>query len=528
MAAVRAISLRTLADGRIRAGSFGLIFVFYAVANVVGYRDAYPTIADRRAFATTFGSDKAIRLFYGVPHDLIHVGGYVAWRVGGGGVMLAGAWGVIASVRAFRGEEESGRMELVLARSLSRLQANLSILASLAFEAALLWLALAAGLVAPGLAPGGSAYLALAIMSVGSVFVGVGALASQIAPTRRLALMATSGLFVAALLVRVVADTASGVSWLLWATPLGWTEQMRAFSGARPAVLLLPALTTAVLLAGALGIAVRRDVGRGLVEAHDTARADLRLLGSPTAQALRSERGSLIAWMVGVGLFALIVGSLASSFTQSSIPASLRNQLHKLGASIATPSGALGLYFLFGSLAFALFGCAQVAAARREEAESRLETLLALPVSRSSWLGGRLALAVAGGLLLALAAGLAAWIGVATQGAAVSLPRVLEASFNCLPAALLFLGLAALGFAVWPRAGAGIGYGLVGAAFIWQLVGAVLNVPSWTLGLSPFNHIGLVPAQPFRAGAAAIMSATAVAALALADWRFRRRDLTGA
>ena len=168
MAAVRAITLRTLADGRIRAGSFGLIFVFYAVANVVGYRDAYPTIADRRAFATTFGSDKAIRLFYGVPHDLIHVGGYVAWRVGGGGVMMAGAWGVIASVRAFRGEEESGRMELVLARSLSRLQANLSILASLAFEAALLWLALAAGLVAPGLAPGGSAYLALAITSVGS------------------------------------------------------------------------------------------------------------------------------------------------------------------------------------------------------------------------------------------------------------------------------------------------------------------------------------------------------------------------
>lgn len=528
MAAARAIALRTLADGRVRAGSFGLIFVFYAVANVVGYRDAYPTIADRRAFATSFGADKAVRLFYGVPHDLIHVGGYVAWRVGGGGVMLAGAWGVIASVRAFRGEEESGRMELVLARAVSRRQANLSILAGLACEAALLWLALAAGLVAPGLAAAGSAYLALAIMSVGVVFIGVGALASQVAPTRRLALMATSGLFVAALLVRVVADTASGVGWLLWATPLGWTEQMRAFTGARPAVLLLPAATTAVLLGTSIGIALQRDVGRGLIEARGASRADLRLLGSPTAQALRSEIGSLVAWALGVGLFALIVGSLASSFNQNSIPASLRSQLHKLGASIATPAGALGLYFLFGALAFALFGCAQVAAARREEAEGRLETLLALPVGRRLWLAGRLALAIAGALLLALVAGLTAWVGAATRGAGVSLPRVLEASLNCLPAALLFLGLAALGFAVWPRAGAGIGYALVGAAFIWQLVGAVMNVPSWTLGLSPFHHIGLVPAQPFRAGAAAVMLAIAVAALALADWRFRRRDLTGA
>ena len=47
-------------------------------------------------------------------------------------------------------------------------------------------------------------------------------------------------------------------------------------------------------------------------------------------------------------------------------------------------------------LAIGLFACSQIAAARREEADQRLETLFALPVGRAGWLGGRLALAVLG------------------------------------------------------------------------------------------------------------------------------------
>ena len=51
--------------------------------------------------------------------------------------------------------------------------------------------------------------------------------------------------------------------------------------------------------------------------------------------------------------------------------------------------------FIFFILAVSLFVCAQIGAARQEEADERLETLLALPVGRSGWLGGRLLLAVA-------------------------------------------------------------------------------------------------------------------------------------
>ena len=82
---------------------------------------------------------------------------------------------------------------------------------------------------------------------------------------------------------------------------------------------------------------------------------------------------------------------------------------------------------------------------------------------------------------------------------------MLEAGANCLPVALMFLGIAALAYAIVPRASAGLSYGLVTVAFLWELFGSLLSVPKWLVEATPFAHVGLVPAQPFRAGAAVIM-----------------------
>jgi ABC-2 type transport system permease protein len=528
VAPASAVARRLLADSRIRNRSFAVVFALLAYVNVVGYRHTYPTRADRLSFARSFGANKAVELFYGVPHDLLTVGGYTAWRAGGSLSVLAAAWGMLASVRALRGEEESGRQELVLARAVSRPGAYLAALAATACGAAILWLALFVGLAAGRLPAGGSAYLALAVVSPIPVFAGVGALASQLAPTRRFALGLGSAALALAFVLRVTADTATDLGWLRWATPLGWVEELRAFAGPEPAVLVLPALTGLLLCAAAGSIAVRRDVGTGLLEGRDRSEPRLYLLSSPTALTLRGELGGLAAWIVGTGSFALLVGILSASFTEDNIPAGLREQLRKLGGtSIATPAGALGFYFLLFALAISLFACAQISAARRDEAEQQLETLFALPVARRRWLAGRLLLAVAGAAAIALGAGLLAWVGAVTQNAGVSLPRLLEAGANCLPASLLFLALAVLAFALWPRAGSALAYGLVGVAFLWQLFGSLLGAPGWLLDLSPFRHLGLVPAEPFRAGAAAAMLALAAAAAAAAVLAFERRDLVG-
>lgn len=528
MPAASALTRRAFADSRVRTLSFALFFGLVAYIQPVAYRHSFPTLHERLDFARSFGANKAIRLFYGTPYDLLTVGGYAAWRVGGVLTIFAAMWGLLAAVRAMRAEEEAGRQELVLAGLLTRRDAFLAPLAAIAVGALILWAADFAGLLAGRLPAGGSAFLALATVSPVPVLVGIGALVSQLVPTRRLAVEISSGALVVALLLRVVADTSSSLDWLRWITPLGWAEELRPFAAPQPAVLLLPLVAGSLLLAAAGLIAARRDVGSGLLSVSDSAASRLGLLESPTAQALRAERGSLIGWLVGFGFFAVIIGLLAHSFTSTSIPSSLQRQLRKVGgASITTPSGALGFYFLFFVLAISLFLCSQVAAVRREEADQRLETLFALPISRRSWLGGRLALAVGGATLLALAAGVLAWAGAASQGGGVSLPDMLAAGANCLPAALLFLALGTLAFAALPRVSTGVAYGMVSVAFVWELFGALLGAPAWTLDLSPFHQIGLVPAQPFKATAAVIMLAIAALATLAAARIFERRDLTG-
>jgi len=525
----RALARRAFRDARTRTVAFAYLFLIYAYIQPAGFAHAYPTLADRLAFARSFASNDALRLFYGYPYDPVTIGGYSAWRVGGTLAIAAAVFGIFAAVRALRGEEDTGRMELVLAGVLRRRTAYLAALSAIAAGVLLLWLAETVGFVFAGLPTGGSAYLALATASVIPVYVGVGALVSQLAPTRRMALELGNALVGVSLLLRVVADTSSGAGWLHWLTPLGWAEELRPFtSSQQPLALLLPLAASALLLTAAAKIYAWRDVGTGVLPARDSASPRLRLLSSPLTQGLRSERGTILAWLLSVGGFSFILGAVSTSISSADISASMQREIAKLGGgSIATPTGYMAFVFIFFILVVSLFACAQIAGARHEEADERLETLLALPVSRRGWLGGRLALAAGAALALALAAGFFSWAGAASQGSDISLARMLEAGANCMPVTLLFLGIAALLFALVPRASGGIAYGLVTVAFLWQLTGALLSVPKWALELTPFAHVGLVPAQPFRAGAAVIMLGIAVTSALAAIWIFQRRDLTG-
>ncbi len=524
-----ALVRRALRDARARTIAFLYIFALVSYIQPVAYRHTYPTVAERIAFARSFAHNKAVVLFYGKAYDLLTVRGYTAWRVGGTLAIFAAVFGLLAAVRALRTEEDAGRAELVLAGAVARDTAFAASIAAILVGTAVLWLAAFAGLLVGGLPTGGSAYLALAVASVVPVFAGVGALASQLAPSHRVALELGGGVVGLCFLLRVIADTSSHLGWLRWLTPLGWSEELRPFTGAQPLVIVLPVLASALMLAAAARIAARRDVGSGLLAAHDSAPPRTALLSSPTALALRGERSGLIVWLTSVAALALVIGIISKSISSAGISKQLDRELAKLGSgSILHPAGYIAFSFLFFVLAVSLFAVSQIAAARHEEADGELETVLALPIARRRWLGGRLGLAACAALAISLAAGTFAWLGAVSQGVSLSLAKMLEAALNCLPASLLFLGIAALAYAVVPRATVGIGYGLVAVAFLWQLFGSLLGAPKWLVHATPFAHVGLVPAQPFKGLAAGVMLAIALVAAVAAILLFERRDLSGA
>ena len=525
----RALARRAFLDGRVRTLAFAYLFAAYSYIQPAGFRSAYPTLTDRLSFARSFGANMGLRLFYGEPHAIDTVNGYTAWRVGGILAIAAGVFGVLAAVRASRTEEDAGRRELVLAAPVGRNAVNLAGVSAILASAGVLWVAEFAGFVIGGLPAGGAAYLALATASVLVVGAGIAAVASELAPNRRIALELGIAVLGMMFTLRVVADTVGGLGWLRWLTPLGWAEQMRPLTGAQPLVLLLPLLTSVVLFISAARIGTRRDIGTGVLPARDSAEPRLGMLSSPVAQALRSSRAALTVWIGAVTCLMFLLGSISKSVSPADVSKRIRTEIAKLGSgSITTPTGYIAFVFIFVALAISLFMCAQIAAARQVESDEQLETMLAMPVSRRRWFAGRLVIALVAAIAISLAAGLAGWAGAQAAGAHVSLPTTVEAGANCLPTAILFLGIAAHAYALAPRASSGIAYGLVGVAFLWQLTGSLLSVPKWLLDATPFAHVAAIPVQTFRTSAAIVMVAIGVLAATAAVGCFERRDLMGA
>ncbi|MBV9716501.1 MAG: hypothetical protein JOZ64_14075 [Solirubrobacterales bacterium] len=513
---------------RILTVAFAYVFAIYSYIQPSGYRAAYPTRSDRLAFAHSFATNQGLRLLYGRPHDVSTVTGYAAWRVGGVLALAAALYGLLGAVRLTRGEEDSGRFELLLAGTVARRTLTFAALAAIATGTAILWVAELAGLIVAGLPLGGSAYLALATTSVVPVCAAIAAFAAQLAPTRRVALEFAGSTIAVLFLLRVLADTVDSLGWLRWATPLGWAEQLRPFAHPQPLVLLLPGAATALLVALGSRIADRRDIGTGVLPARDTAPPRPRLLHSATGLAVRGQQGVLIAWSGSVAVFAFILGTVAKSISPADISGSVHNEIEKLGSgSITNPTGYLAFVFLFLVFAVSVFACTQIGAARQEELDQRLETLLALPVGRGRWLAGRIALAVLAAAGLSLIAGPLAWAGASAGGAHISLARMIGAGANALPTAILFTGIAALAYAVAPRASSAITYTLLTVSFLWQLVGSLIAAPRWVLDLTPFAHVALVPTQPFRALAAGIMITIGVVSALAATRILKRRDLVG-
>ena len=522
-----ALVRRVVADARTRTLSFaGLLFAI-VWANAVGYKSTYPHPADRLKLVATFADNKAARMLYGAGHTLTTVGGYTAWRAGGIAALFAALFGIFAATRAMRGDEDAGRTELVLAGGVTRTAVFVSTLAGIGVTLAVLWTAVTLAAIAGGLAIRGSGYFGLALTSVAAVYAAVGAVANQVFPTRRGALGVSGAVLGVDFLIRVVADTTDHF-FVHWFTPLGWAEELRAFSGSRVAALVLPVAATVVLAVVAARLHAHRDLGAGYVAPHDTAPPRATLLGSPFRLALRLDRITIASWVAAIAVFAVVVGTVAKTVEQLDLPASFRDQIKKLGGiDVTKAKGYVGLTFVVFVFAIALFVCSQLAAARDDENTHRLETLFALPYGRARWMGGRIALTLLGASAAALVAGVGTGLGVLATGGHMTMAEGLAGGLNVLPSQVLFVGIGVLFLALAPRFGIGLLYAFVSVAFVWELFGALLSFPNWVLDLSPFHHIAPVPAKPIEGVSTLAMVAIGAGAAVLGTWRFRGRDLAG-
>ncbi|WP_155378665.1 ABC transporter permease [Cellulomonas sp. JZ18] len=441
--------------------------------------------------------------------------------------MLAVAVALMSSflvVRHTRAEEEQGRLDLVLAGVVGRRAPLVAALVLAVVADAAVAVALVAGMLAAGLPLAGSLAVGAGVGAVGLVGAGLAAVTAQLTWRARTANGLASAAVALAYVLRGVGDARQqGGSALSWASPIGWAQQTRAFVDERWWPLLLVLALAAALVAVALVLGRRRDVGAGLLpERRGRARASAALR-SPLALVARLERGALVGWAVGLAVMAVLTGSLVEGVVDGlEADPALADVFGATGDDVVL--GMLSAFLGFLAMAVTVFAVVAVLRAGREEARGRAATVLAAAVSRPAWLGAHLVVAVAAAAVLLVLSGTALGAGaVAVTDDAGLVGDLALASLVHLPVVAGFAALAALVHAL--RAPTWTLWLVVVASVVAGLYGGLLGLPRAVLDAVPFALVPAAPAEAFDAGAVLAVSAVAVLLSAAALAVHRRRDL---
>lgn len=516
---------------------WGGVFALTIATSVYAYKSTYGTAAERAELLLAIGSNSGVQALFGTARDLGTVGGFLAWRTLGLLPPIAGVWGLLLATRMLRGEEDSGRWETILCLPVTRVRASLATLAAVGAGSAMLFTLTAAATIVAGPASGnfslgGALWLALALAAAAPAFAAVGALTAQLAATRREAAALAGAVFAAAFIIRVAADGSQSLGWLRWLTPLGWIEEMRPLTGARPVALLLLVAWSVALVGTAMWIARGRDVGASVLARSDDRAPRHLLIRSPAAFSLRESLSGLLAWSFAMALTGFAFGFIAKAVADLARTSSgLREHIAQTTSAridIASAEGYLAIVFVLLAVVLSLYAATHATAAREEEATGRLDQILCEPVGRRRWLWGRTCVAVLCTIAVTLSTAVGAWAGAAIGDAHVGLADMLQAAGNTLPVVALFLGIGILAIAAAPRHTGAIAFGAVGLAYLWEQTWAIVKAPEWVLSVSPFHWLALVPSEPVDVAASLIMVALGALGAVAGIELFRRRDLVTA
>jgi ABC-2 type transport system permease protein len=514
---------------------WGAVFALVIVASVTGYAAAYSTAVERAKFAASLTGNIGLDAIFGLPVRLDTVGGFVGWRSLGLVGLVGGIWAILLSTKLLRGEEDSGRWELLLTGVTTRRAAAAQALAGLGIGSAVLFAITALATIASGrthdasFSVGESLYFAVVFTALPALCFALGAFTSQLAATRRQASALASVIFGVAFVLRAVANAGTTLRFLQWLTPLGWLQTLRPFTDPRPFALVLFAATIAVLGVLTIRIAGARDLGASALPDRDTSEPRTALLNNQFGLSLRLARPSVIGWMVAVGAFGAIFGSVAKSAGKASEGSdAMRRTVERLGGRGVGATAYLGIAFLVAGVVIAVAAATFVSATRDEEASGYLDNLLVRPVGRVQWILTRLVIALGALFLMVISAAVCTWAAAAATHAGVGVGSLFTAGLNMLPVALFVLGIGTFLQGVAPRFAAAGAYAVIAWSFLLELLGSVIHASPWLLDLSVLHHVALAPAVDPRWDAGATIAGIACVAAAIGVAVFHRRDLATA
>ena len=495
-------------------------------ASILAMKEAYPDQGALDARAMLLDNPSAVMM----TGPYFAEGSYTFWAMVANELLLyvliaAAIMSVLLAVRHTRAEEQSGRLEMIRALPTGRLAPPLAALVIVTLANLAVGAAVTVGALLSGGATTDSLALGLSTALTGLVFAAIAMVTAQITENAAAASGMALGTLAVAFMVRGIGDVLDRQgSWLSWFSPLAWAQQTRVYVDLRWWPLLVSLAAVAVMLVLAAALSRRRDVGAGLRSARTGSPAASSALLAPGGLARRLVTPGMVAWGIGLFLFAVAFGSLASSLTDFVEQMPAIGEWAPLTAEDLTGSFAAFVLTMLtvGPVALIVSGVLRM---RTEELEGRLAGLLLAGPSRSMlallwYLVAFVEVAVMQ-VLLGLGVGLGVW--QATEDTSW-IGEMTAASLAYLPAIALCGALALALFGLRLRA-----TGLAWLVVIWvalvTFLGDLLGLPQWSRNLSPLEHIAMVPSEDIALVPLAEMGGGAVVLVVAGLLLLRRRDL---
>lgn len=486
--------------------------------------DLYPTEQSRLAAAEALNTSGAIIALYGRVYDPTSLGELSMIKLTAFGASIIGIVTLFLAIRHTRAEEESGRLELLSGGRVGRLAPLTAAVLLVAGTVACLGLLTSVANSAAGLPVLGSIAFGAGWAMTGLVFGCVGVAVAQVTTSARGARVLGLSILGVTYALRAVGDLAEpGPSALSWLSPIGWNQQVRAYAGDRWWVLALPATASGLLLVTAYAMRTHRDLGSGLVTPRVARSHRLATLGQ---LAWRLQAGGLIAWSVGFIAFALLLGSLSESVQNLLASSTMRDYLSRLSDQDILIDAFLGAEIaIMGAIASA-FGISAMLRLRSEEADGHAEALLATRATRLRWAASHAVVAFVGVALLMALTGVGLGVSASTSlGDWSMLPRILAACLAQVPAAWVVASLAMLAFGWVPRLAAAGCWALLVAFIVIGEFGALWQLPTAVMDLSPLRHAPSLPVTWADLPAIGWLLAATIGLGAIGSLGWSRRDL---
>ncbi len=533
---------KTLRDSRIAIVVLAVVLGLSLLATGADYGQGYATAQTRADFVNVIHElPTAIRGIYGdpFPANLATLGGMISLKISASAALVACFWSILALSSTLASESRRGSLEFVAVTPLGRRKLALEKLAAhvtslsvvVAILAAVCWLVGAAFGSLPGDAISVKDAIGFGVW-IGLMALASGSIAFALAPLvgRAGAASIAGAVSVAGFLVNGYQSAVPAFSGWSNVTWFGWTVHNQPLAGRLDWPSLIPvALMALTFLALGVELFARRDLGSTTTIPWLRFPAATLGLSGPLGRSFGDRLPLSLAWGTGLGLFGLVVGASAGSFstTIGQTSQSSLDLFHRLfpGIDLTTAGGFLQLTFVeFGFIVAGFAAVTLIAGWASDELRGRFELLLTAPLSRVRWalssgLGVLLSIVV---MTVVMALGIGA--GAAAVGSDALTPMIGTAVLGLYAAAIAGVGLA-VGALVRPSIAAATAGVLVSLTFLLDLVAPGFRLPSWVHQFVLTSHLGQPMIGEWNWSGVALCLVLALGGLALSAWGMNRRDV---